>query len=47
MKTYNKVFPNLKDENVIVVPGAGHWVHFDKPTETLNHLANFLDDIDY
>jgi len=25
---------------------AGHWVHFDKPRETLDTIVSFLDKID-
>ena len=43
---YQKVFPNIKRENIVVVEDAGHWVHFDKPLETIQHIKTFLDDID-
>jgi pimeloyl-ACP methyl ester carboxylesterase len=29
-----------------VVEDAGHWVHFDKPQETIKIIASFLDQID-
>jgi pimeloyl-ACP methyl ester carboxylesterase len=40
------VFPNIGEGNVVVVPDAGHWVHFDKPVETIKLISGFLDDID-
>eukprot|EP00347_Sterkiella_histriomuscorum_P019495 403341410 len=43
---YQKVFPNITTEDIVVVNGAGHWVHFDKPLETIKHIAKFLDKID-
>lgn len=43
---YQKVFPKITKEKVVVVPDAGHWVHFDKPAETINLISGFLDDID-
>lgn len=26
---YQKIFPNLKDEEFVVVKDAGHWIHAD------------------
>jgi pimeloyl-ACP methyl ester carboxylesterase len=43
---YKKVFPEMPEQNVVVVPDAGHWVHFDKPLETISLISKFLDDID-
>ena len=40
------VFPDLKSERIIVVPGAGHWVHADKPRECIRAIGDFLLDID-
>ena len=40
---YQKVFPQTTEEQVVVVPEAGHWVHFDKPKETINLISSFLD----
>lgn len=39
---FKKVFPNLEDKNVVIVPGAGHWVHSEKPEETIVALSDFL-----
>ena len=43
---YQNIFPNIKKDNVNVVEGAGHWVHFDKPLETIQLVSRFLKDID-
>jgi len=43
---YQKIFPLIKQQNVIVVKGAGHLIHFDKPMETIEYIKGFLDDID-
>jgi pimeloyl-ACP methyl ester carboxylesterase len=43
---YQKVFPNIRRENVVVVPDAGHWVHFDKPLETIDLIYKALNEID-
>lgn len=43
---FTKVFPNIKEENVVTVEGAGHWVHFDKPVETLELINRFIKRID-
>ena len=45
-ESYKKVFPTIKDEEVQVVPDAGHWVHFDKPVETVQLISNFLAKVD-
>ena len=45
-QVYRKVFTNIIEEAIVVVPGAGHWVHFDKPSETIKLVSNFLDEID-
>ena len=43
---YQKVFPQITKDKVVIVPDAGHWVHFDKPEETIKLISSFLDDID-
>ena len=44
---YKKVFPNyVKDKDVVTVEGAGHWVHFDKPIETVELIKKFLRRVD-
>ena len=35
LEEYQKVFPRMPESNVRVVEDAGHWVHFDKPLETI------------
>lgn len=42
---YQKVFPKLHEKDFSVVPGAGHWVHADKPNEVTESIAHFLDKI--
>lgn len=34
-----KIFPKAQ---FIVIPGAGHWVHSERPSEFLEALCNFL-----
>ena len=43
---YTKVFPNQTQAEVVTVDDAGHWVHFDKPAETIALAAHFLEQID-
>ena len=43
---YSAVFPEIKEENIRVVPKAGHWVHKEKPEETVELIGEFLDKID-
>lgn len=40
------MFPNITRDDVVVIEGAGHWVHFDKPFETINEISKFLTRID-
>jgi len=40
--TFTTVFPNLKDENIVIVPGAGHWVQAERPEETTIAISDFL-----
>lgn len=34
-EVYLKQFPELKEEEVVMVEGAGHWVHADRPKTTI------------
>lgn len=45
-EVFEKIFPALKRENVKIIKGAGHWVHADKPMETLDEILKFLKNID-
>ena len=36
---FQKVFPNLKEEDVKIVEGAGHMVHMDKPKEVVDLVS--------
>eukprot|EP00826_Nyctotherus_ovalis_P030159 TRINITY_DN2397_c0_g2_i4.p2 TRINITY_DN2397_c0_g2~~TRINITY_DN2397_c0_g2_i4.p2 ORF type:complete len:214 (+),score=59.06 TRINITY_DN2397_c0_g2_i4:416-1057(+) len=44
--TFEDVFPGLKARNVRVIPGAGHWVHAEKPEPTKVAVAEFLQWVD-
>ncbi|HYG16215.1 MAG TPA: alpha/beta fold hydrolase [Bacteroidia bacterium] len=35
-----KIFPNA---NLETIPGAGHWVHADQPTELVNTVKEFIN----
>lgn len=35
----HQIFPNA---NMVTIPGAGHWVHADKPVEFYNMVNSFL-----
>ena len=43
---YEHAFPELRDESIVMVEGAGHWVHADRPKTTVREIARFLDSID-
>jgi hypothetical protein len=44
--TFKHIFPNITDEDVVKIIGAGHWVHADKPLETINEIVKFLNKVD-
>ena len=47
-EVYQKVFPkSVNGREVVTIPDAGHWVHFDKPLETVAVIEQFLKRIDY
>jgi hypothetical protein len=39
---FKRVFPMLRREHYFVLPGADHWVHADKPKETVNAMGSFI-----
>ena len=41
-EAFKTVFPKLNDKNIVIVPGAGHWVHAEKPEETVVAISDFL-----
>ena len=42
---YRKVFPNMNKKNIIQIPGAGHFLHYEKPDEIAVEVVKFLEDI--
>ena len=40
------MFPNYTEADVVTIEDAGHWVHFDKPIETMNLVEQFLARVD-
>lgn len=43
---FNKVFPQIKMRDIRIIQGSGHWVHSDKPVETIDEIGKFIDEID-
>lgn len=43
---FKKTFPNIKMRDIRIIQGAGHWVHADKPQETLEEISKFLIELD-
>lgn len=41
--SYLTIFPNFREENIVVISNANHWVHFDNPEETLQAIKNFIN----
>ena len=38
-EVYKKIFPNyVEGRDVVTIEEAGHWVHFDKPVETVSEI---------
>ena len=44
--TFIKVFPNLKDDHILIIPGASHWVQAERPEETIKGISDFLLELD-
>lgn len=36
----------MNKKNIIQIPEAGHFLHYEKPDEIATELVKFLDDID-
>jgi pimeloyl-ACP methyl ester carboxylesterase len=45
LDAYKHQFPNLDEPNVKAVPDAGHWVHYDKPYDTITLISEFLSKV--
>ena len=43
---FDKVFPNFKMRDLRIIQGATHWIHADKPNETIKEIVSFLKEID-
>jgi pimeloyl-ACP methyl ester carboxylesterase len=43
---FKQIFPKISEDDIVVVKGAGHWVHADKPGEVIANISKFLDKID-
>jgi len=41
-KFYNESLPNLKESDIVMVEGAGHGLHFEKPALVRKLLHSFL-----
>eukprot|EP00826_Nyctotherus_ovalis_P002546 TRINITY_DN10510_c0_g1_i4.p1 TRINITY_DN10510_c0_g1~~TRINITY_DN10510_c0_g1_i4.p1 ORF type:complete len:293 (-),score=96.82 TRINITY_DN10510_c0_g1_i4:145-1023(-) len=39
---FRRIFPNIANENIKVIQGAGHWVHADKLKDTQRAIGEFL-----
>lgn len=46
LEEYQRAFPKQKEENIITLPGTGHWLHQEKPDEVRGHIIRFLDEMD-
>lgn len=43
---YKEIFPDIKESDIAVIQGAGHWVHADQPSQVIIQISKFLDRID-
>lgn len=46
LEEYRKLFPNCKEEDIVEIKDAGHWLHFEKQQEVLSHIDRFYKRID-
>jgi pimeloyl-ACP methyl ester carboxylesterase len=52
ISVFKPVFPDIVDEDIVIIKDAGnfinlgHWLHSDKPRETIIEITKFLDKID-
>ena len=46
LNDFSDSFPSAKEQDIVYIDGAGHWVHSDKPHETIHQITNFIDKID-
>ena len=46
LDVYRSLYPDVTEENVSIVKGAGHWVHADQPSLVIANIVKFLDKID-
>ena len=41
-KFYNKVFPSLTNDDIVLLENAGHGLHFEQPVKVRKLLHKFL-----
>jgi pimeloyl-ACP methyl ester carboxylesterase len=46
-EVYKTLFPKIKQDDIVVIKGAGHWVHADQPLQVINQVSQFLEEIDH
>lgn len=46
LNDFSESFPKVRNEDIVYIEGAGHWVHTDKPHETIREITKFIDRID-
>lgn len=39
---YSDVFPNITERDIVMVEGAGHGLHFEKPNQVRSIVYDFL-----
>ena len=42
VKDFKVSFPNIEKDKIVIIKGAGHWVHADKLKDTRNAITEFL-----
>ena len=43
---YSSSFPQITEDDIVYIDGAGHWVQVDKPYETIFEISRFIDEMD-
>ena len=45
-KWYVDTLPSIREEDIVIVEEAGHWLHSEKKQETIHSISGFIDRID-
>ncbi|CDW72916.1 UNKNOWN [Stylonychia lemnae] len=46
VKFYQHVFPEIKQQDIIILENAGHWVHAERKDEVIKLISDFIESLD-